>query len=282
MGPFNLNLSLEVGAAFSPDRAAPASSLKAAVAIRGAATVIEIEQSSLTPPVLQVSTPGRRETKETRRTAEWLALAELDLTPFYEQSMAHPVLGPIIRQLWGLKHLRPATVFEMAIIAVTEQQISLAAAYRIRQRVVERFGKNLDGMWLFPGPADLSRASLEDLVSCGLSGRKAEYIRDFATAVMEGRVDIEGIRNADNEEVRELVGRQRGFGRWSADYILIRGLGRPDVVPADDLGIRTIIGRYLGNGARMSAGDVERALAPFSPYRGLATFYFLAHSRLRI
>jgi len=74
-----------------------------------------------------------------------------------------------------------------------------------------------------------------------------------------------------DDEVRAHITQIRGFGRWSADYILIRGLGRPDCVPADDLGVRTVIGRYLGNGSeergvlRYRAGYTRGQFASTSP-----------------
>ena len=72
----------------------------------------------------------------------------------------------------------------------------------------------------------------------------------------------------------------RGFGPWSADYVLIRGLARPDAVPLDDLGVRTVIGKFLGDGTRPTAAETGSLLAPFAPYRGLAAFYLLVAERL--
>src|SRR5205807_7824511 len=73
-------------------------------------------------------------------TAQWLVSADLDLGPFYRIVEPHPIMGPIAKALRGLKPLRPLTLFEMAIIAITEQQLSLAAAFHIRTRLIERFG----------------------------------------------------------------------------------------------------------------------------------------------
>ena len=70
--------------------------------------------------------------------------------------------------------------FEMLVIAITEQQISLAAAYRIRTRIIERFGDHVNGLWAFPTPRRLSESSTADLMRCGLSQRKAEYVEGLA------------------------------------------------------------------------------------------------------
>jgi DNA-3-methyladenine glycosylase II len=279
-GPYNLGLSLRATQAFSPDKHAESSILKLALMIGDAPAVMQIKQVSIDPPVLNVSSARVVRKDLLKEAAEWVVLSELDLIHFYAISEGHGRLGPIVKTLHGLKHLRPATIFEMAVIAVTEQQISLTAAYRIRQRLVERFGQRIDDLLLFPGPRALAEASIQQLASCGLSSRKAEYIRDFAKAVSSGTLNLDSVKGMDDDEARAFIEGQRGFGRWSANYILIRGLGRVDSVPSDDLGIRTILGHYLGDGTRMSAGEVEDALEPFRPYRGLAMFYFLADSRL--
>ena len=74
-----------------------------------------------------------------RAIAKWLISWDLDLRPFYEQVASHRIMGPVTAALPGLKPLRPATLFEMAAIAITEQQLSLAAAFHIRTRSGKTF-----------------------------------------------------------------------------------------------------------------------------------------------
>jgi DNA-3-methyladenine glycosylase II len=176
--------------------------------------------------------------------------------------------------------MRPASLFEMLVIAITEQQISLAAAYRIRTRIIERFGDPVNGLWAFPTARRLSESSVVDLTTCGLSQRKAEYVKGLAYEVANGLLDLDQLEAMSDEEVRSLLLQVRGLGPWSADYFLVRGLSRPDRVPADDLGIRSIVGRYLGHGQRLSPQGTMRKLSSFKPYRGLAAFYLLAYERL--
>ena len=77
-----------------------------------------------------------------------------------------------------------------------------------------------------------------------------------------------------------VLARQRGLGEWSIDYILARGLGRLDCVPAGDVGLRHVVGRYLAGGPRLSPEALEAALTPFAPYRSLAAYYLAVHARL--
>jgi DNA-3-methyladenine glycosylase II len=170
----------------------------------------------------------------------------------------------------------------MAVTAITEQQISLAAAYRIRTRLVERFGTRVLDQWLFPEPEVLAKAPMRQLLACGLSHMKAGYIRELAGKVGNGTFGFEALKTMSDEQAREAITGLKGFGLWSADYILVRGLARPDSVPEDDLGIRSVIGEYLGQGKRLSALGVARKLEPFRPFRGLTAFYLLAAHRLNI
>ena len=168
----------------------------------------------------------------------------------------------------------------MLVIAITEQQISLAAAYRIRTRIIEHFGDPVNGLWAFPTPTRLSESSVADLMTCGLSQRKAEYVKGLAYKVANGMLDLDQLETMSDEDVRSLLLQVRGLGPWSADYFLVRGLSRPDRVPVDDLGIRSVVGHYLGSGKRLSPQGTMRKLSPFKPYRGLAAFYLLAYMRL--
>ncbi len=279
-GPYDLALSLGAAASFGGDSPEDPPVFRETVRFADRPARIEVRQIARSPAMLEARSAEVRDPRRLRETAAWLLQAELDLRPFYRIAARDRVLGPIAKKLRGLKAMRPASLFDMAVTVVTEQQISLVAAFRIRERVIERYGDRFKGEVLFPRPEALARSRLEGLRRSGLSARKAEYIRDFSRLVASGGFDLERLRKMSDDEVREAIMGIRGFGLWSAEYLLIRGLGRPDVVPADDLGIRTIVGRYFGRGGRMSAGEVRRALEPFAPYRGVATFYLIVDWRL--
>jgi len=279
-GPYDLALSLKVAASFSPDRAKDASTFRSAVRVDGAPAVLTVRQVRKRPPLLEVSGSRSRWIGRLAEAAGRMLFADLDLRPFYRLAAKHPKISGVARPLYGLKPTRPDSLFEMAVIAVTEQQISMTAAYRIRRRLTERFGECIDGLWAFPRAESLARASQRDLSACGLSRGKSTYIRDLARRVADGSLDLDALLRLPDDEARAFLVSLRGFGPWSADYILVRGLGRPDSVPADDLGVRTVVGRDLGSGGRMTPLEVRRALEPLAPFRGIATFYLLAHSRL--
>jgi DNA-3-methyladenine glycosylase II len=285
-GPYDLGLSLRAALSFGPGRlgppADPPPSLRSAVRIDGAATILEVSQVADEPPSLEATSRPAVATGALAAMTRRLVNADLDLLPFYQRATEHPILGPLTLSLRGLKAFRPPTLFEMLVIAVIEQQISLAAAYHIRERLVERFGEPVDGLAVFPSPDVLAEASSGALTECGLSRRKAEYLGGLAETVTTGGVSLEALEGLSDDDVRARVTAIRGFGPWSADYLLVRGLGRPDVVPVDDLGIQNLTGRALGTGSRSTPDEVRRLLEPLAPFRGLAVFYLLAASRLSL
>ena len=288
-GPYDLALSLGMSQRYARFSEGDQEFFRTAVRLDGEPAVMDVLQVEEDPPVLEVARATGAPSDSLKGKAGWMLFGELSLAPFYRHVEGHPVMDAAVGRLHGLKPSRPPSLFEMAVTAVTEQQISMAAAYQIRTRLVEAFGDGVDAAtigeegsstYAFPEPDDLASVSVEALRGCGLSGRKAEYILGLAQAVVKGEVDLEGLKDLSDEEVRATVTGLRGFGPWSADYMLVRGLGRVDCVPATDLGVRTVVGGFLGDGSRMDAEAVRAALAPFEPYRGLAAFYLLRYAGL--
>jgi DNA-3-methyladenine glycosylase II len=280
VGPHDLELCLRIARNFPPDRFQDFSVLRSPVRIQDNPTVLELRQVRRDPSTMEIRTDLPDHASEVKRVAGWIISADLDLRPFYRIAASHAVLGPITQELHGLKPMRPASLFEMLVIAITEQQISLTAAYRIRTRIIQRFGDAVNGLWAFPTPGRLSDSSAADLMTCGLSQRKAEYVKALAYRVAHGLLDLDQLEAMSDEDVKSLLLQERGLGPWSAEYFLVRGLSRPDRVPADDLGIRSTVGRYLGRGQRLSSQGTMRKLSPFKPFRGWAAFYLLAYGRL--
>jgi len=276
--PYDFALSLRVIRSFQNNIQNHALQLTARIG--GIPATIEITEIDRKKGNLKASSRPAGNNNQIRAIVEWVLFADLDLNPFYSLVKRNSKLAPVIQKLHGLKPMRPVSLFEMAIIAITEQQLSLASAYKIRERIVKRFGESVDDHWVFPEPHALASASLADLRSCGLSKQKAEYIQEVAGKVVTGSLELDSLKLMDDDQARETIMNLRGFGRWSADYILVRGLARPDCVPVDDLGIRDVVGKYLGKGQRITAQEVTEKLERFRPYRGLLAFYLLADNRL--
>jgi len=222
--------------------------------------------------------------KELKEKLAWIFGLDESLKGFYQKAEKDPVLSKVVKQLYGLLPIRTASIFEMVITAITEQQISLVVAVKIRKRLIERFGQIIgtDGKkhYVFPTPEKLASLKPKDLLKIGLSRQKISYIIGFSKKVASGEFDVEGLKKKSDKKVIEELTKIRGLGIWTAEYVLARGLGRTDVFPADDLGVRTAIGRIYGEGKIVSAQKARKILAKWKPYRRYATFYFLCAGRL--
>ncbi len=189
-----------------------------------------------------------------------------------------------IKQYYGLLPLRTATVYEMVISAITEQQISLNVAVKIRARLVKKFGESIKvkgkKYYAFPTPEKLATAKSQSLLKIGLSRQKANYILNFSQLVASGKFKVEALKKKSDEKVIEELTKIKGLGPWTAEYVLARGLGRPDVFPADDLGVRTALGKIYGTGKPISPQKAKKILAKWKLYRRYATFYLLCAGRL--
>jgi DNA-3-methyladenine glycosylase II len=281
-GPYDLPLTVRAAYRFTPDRPQTTDIYRAVVRVGGRPCLMEARELAPKPPSLEVWFKPASSERSMRETAEWILHTDLDLRPFYRVARANVRLWPIVKPLRGLVAMRMPSLFAMAVTSITEQQISLVAAYRIRERVIERFGEKVDGLRAFPTPEALGGASIRELKSLGLSARKAEYITGLSKRIAGGDLDLEKMRTMGDEEARNFCLAIRGLGPWAADYILVRGLGRPDAVPADDLGLQKLIGHYLGDGNRLSAEQVRETMEPFAPFRGIAAFYMMVAYRLNL
>jgi DNA-3-methyladenine glycosylase II len=157
--------------------------------------------------------------------------------------------------------------WSVLVRAVVGQQLSAKAAATIFARVLEPYGGRM------PSPEELLKASEKNLRAAGLSGRKVEYVHDLARHVSDGELELESVATMSDEEVIEEITAVRGFGRWSAEMFLIFHLGRPDVLPVGDLGIRRAVERQYGLDELPDADELERIAEPWRPQRTLACLY---------
>jgi len=206
-----------------------------------------------------------------------------DLPGFYAAAAADPVLAPFVRPAGALFGLRPTIVpdaFEMLVGSISAQQVNLAFAFATRARLVRRYGSPVEfegtTVYAFPAPAALAAVPPSELRAMQFSERKAEYIVGLARELATGRLDLPALAAAPDEAVIARLTEIRGLGRWSAEWFLARGLGRPDVCPADDLGVRRAVEALCFRGRGRDGAAVRRRARAWRPYRSLATHYLLA------
>lgn len=213
------------------------------------------------------------------RALERLLGLRVDLGPFYQKLEGDPRLGPLIVRFKGLKPPRFPSLFETLINAIACQQVTLALGIRLLNRLATAFGRRVEGdpqaPPAFPTPEDLAGQRLEALQALGFSRQKARSILVLAEAVASGAVELEAWEALTDEEAIARLIRLRGIGRWSAEYTLLRGMGRLHVFPGDDVGARNHLQRWLGRRRPLDYQGVRRALAPWQPYAGLVYFHLL-------
>lgn len=279
--PYDFALSVRVAGSHYGDPTLPVDRLQVGVHLGGQPVALTIRASARSAQRLEVTSSSPVPAGELERIVRWMLLADLDLHPFYRLAGDHPVLGQAIAKFRGLKPIRPASLLEMAVTVITEQQISMIAAYHIRTRLIQRFGDRVGEVWVFPKAETLAAASPEELRGCGLSQNKAVYIQELSRQVAEGSLALESLENLPDGDARAALLKVRGFGSWSADYFLVRGLVRLDAVPVEDVGMRRAIGKTLGSGSRPTPAEMAKMLEPFAPFRGLAAYYLSAWYRIR-
>jgi DNA-3-methyladenine glycosylase II len=179
---------------------------------------------------------------------------------------------PVLKRLIGL--VGPCTLhydsdyFASLARAIIAQQISTKAANSIRARVVETLGRG--GL----KPKAILRTSTEALRAAGLSTAKERSLRDLAEKVHSGEVPLDKLDEWDDEEVIAHLIPVRGIGRWTAEMFLIFSLGRLDVLPVNDFGLRASVKKQYGLAEPPLKDELTRLAEPWRPYRSIATWYF--------
>jgi DNA-3-methyladenine glycosylase II len=162
---------------------------------------------------------------------------------------------------------RPADAYGALLRAIVGQQLSTKAARTIYLRVLELFGG------VTPSPQRLLEASEQDLRGCGLSGRKTEYVRDLASHVIEGELELDRLEELSDEEVIGEIVAVRGLGQWTAEMFLLFHLQRPDVLSGGDLGIRKAVQLEYGLEEMPAPQRVLEIGERWRPHRSLASLY---------
>lgn len=202
-----------------------------------------------------------------------------DLTHFHSAAAGIPWLKNLAARMRGVRPPRYPTLWEACVNAIVFQQISLQAASAIMRRLVLALSPPLDfgGIPLYPFPTIASMQAADDdlLRAAGLSFGKLATLRRVGEALAMGRLDEGMLEERSSPGAAALLRGIKGIGPWSAAVILIRGLARLDVFPADD----TSVARNLALVAGSSPVDIERVLDALSPQQGML-YYLLLLARL--
>jgi DNA-3-methyladenine glycosylase II len=246
-----------------------------------AVEVVQIAPSER--PMLQVAVSGPSLPPSTR----FVAMAALTrllgvdrcLDDFYGAAADEPRLGCLARLFRGLKPPRFPTVFEALINAFACQQVTLSLGIQLLNRLAATCARGWDdpgeGAYPFPSPDDLAGRKAADLRALGFSRQKGEAIIELARAIAARGFDLDELEDLDDAAAVARLRTLRGVGRWTAEYVLLRGLGRLHVFPGDDIGARNNLQRWLGILEPLDYDGVQRVLARWQPFQGLVYLHLL-------
>ncbi len=207
---------------------------------------------------------------ETRPVVRKLVGAEFDLEAFYAWARRDPVLRRLTKLLAGFRPPLAPDPFETLVTSITAQQVSLHAAFAIRNRLIERFGRRAGQAYSFPTARRLRTASEDELLALGFSRRKAEYVLGLASAPPR----FDELAGLPDEEIKARLVSIRGLGEWTADWFLARHLARPRAWPAGDLALRKAVVAFYPE-----AADVRAFGERFEPFQNLTAHYLLTGLR---
>jgi DNA-3-methyladenine glycosylase II len=201
---------------------------------------------------------------------------ELDLDGFARFALGDPILAGLAKRLPGLRPPIAPDPFESLVTSITAQQVSLFAAFAIRNRLIEHFGERAEHAYAFPAAERLAPAGEDELAALGFSRRKAEYVLALARTPL----DWDELGVLPDDEVKARITSLRGLGEWTADWFLARHLARARAWPAGDLGLRKAVSAFYGEGRHLSTEEVRAIGARFDPFQNLTAHYLLVGLRV--
>ena len=177
-----------------------------------------------------------------------------------------PLLADIIDIVGDFTLKKRKHHFSVLVESIISQQLATGAAEAIFKRFKNLYPK-------FPTASEILSTRKSKMRQVGLSGMKVEYLKDLARHVEQGRLDMKSLVKMSDEDVISNLTQVKGIGRWTAEMFLIFSLGRQDVFPADDLGLRKGVQRAFSLSEIPKPREVEKMGERWKPYRTVATWY---------
>lgn len=239
-------------------------------------------QGSVDAPQLRVELHGGEVQPAQEAAALGLVRRLFDLDApaeeFYGIAAADAVFAPVAARSRGLRPLLIPDPFEALVWAIIGQQINVTFAAKLKAALVAEYGDRLtvDGTeyLLFPEPERLAAASPERLRELQFSRQKIAYTLSVAAGAASGSLDFAALAALPPDAALAELMRLKGIGRWTAEYLLLRGFGHRDAFPAGDGGLRRAIGQWYGLGRLASEDEVRQHGARWAPWRGYAAIHW--------
>ncbi|XTI73255.1 DNA-3-methyladenine glycosylase 2 [Acidithiobacillus sp. AC3] len=206
-----------------------------------------------------------------RNQLAWILGFDQDLRQFYQHALQDPVLGPVAIRYEGFRPPRFASLFEGLVNAIACQQVSLLVGITLLNRLCQLCDtKAPEGPLAFPSPQQILLQEPAALRTLGFSRQKIRAIYQVAERAAAGELVEREWRGLPLENIRERLLNIPGIGRWSAEYAMLRALGRLEIFPADDVGARKGLLAWLGeDNAQAGYAEILQRVRRWHPYEGL-------------
>jgi DNA-3-methyladenine glycosylase II len=202
----------------------------------------------------------------------------VDTEPFYKLAEGDPFLAEFVR-FRGFRPPRFASIYEALINAICFQQLSLQVGVVLMNRLAQMCGLMIETehgrFHSLPEPQALMRTSMKTLLELGFSNNKTKALLELAERAATDSKVFDIIANSEDEDAIAELETFRGIGRWSAEYVLLRGLGRLHIFPGDDIGFQNSLARLLKLSGRPKPLETRHIVEKWYPYGGMVYFQML-------
>jgi DNA-3-methyladenine glycosylase II len=284
VAPFNFSKSLEFLSDFGPmkeEQVVKTGILTKGVQVKGKTIAFMVaDKGTIEKPLLEFTAYSEAKfTDETQklivdRISFFLSLQD-NLKEFYEIAQKDECIQPAIKKFFGHKQVKFLTPFEISCWAILAQRIPMKIAHKMKENIIKKLGGQIkvEGVdyHSFPEPSNLVAATneLPELVP---NKRKAEYLSAVAEAF--SKVDEQWLRTAPYDEVHDWLTDIKGIGEWSANFVMIRGLGRMEELSNIEPQLALDAGRiYSGKDESMINEEICQIAAKYGKWKGYWAYY---------
>jgi DNA-3-methyladenine glycosylase II len=259
-------------------------SYRRVIALEGKPVEVELTEAGTSEkPVLHVTATAETIGPELKSTLthvlERLLGLRVDLSKFYDFVKGDPKLDELSRQFLGLKPPRFLSLFEALVNAFACQQLSLIVGILLLNRLAVKCGlpfkRGSSTVYTFPQQERVARLHPETFRKMGFSRQKGRSLTELSRMVAQKSFDLESIESLNDEAASKKLYQLRGVGRWSAEYVLLRGMGRTNLFPGDDVGAQNKLRHLLRLRKSLDYEGVRRLLDRWQPFGGLIYFHLL-------
>ncbi|MCP4568575.1 MAG: DNA-3-methyladenine glycosylase 2 [FCB group bacterium] len=201
---------------------------------------------------------------------------DFDIRKFYSR-LSDKEMKTVVRRFRGLRPILTPTIFESAAWAIIGQQINLQFAYKIKSNLIKHINRSFvhegEKYYLFPQATDIVQLDFQTLKDLKFSRQKATYLLGLARLICDGQLDLQSLFLMEYQAAIDTLMEIKGIGVWTANYILMRGLGHHDAWPIGDSGINQAVRNLYGLNRKPDTEFLIELGEKWRPYRSLAALY---------